>query len=80
LGAAVFKARGGGASGRARSLLPWSHGIAPRPREDYRDIVMVAGEDPYAWKGVEEIAVPFVRPEDARQAEQVFARTGGRLT
>ena len=48
----------------AESLLPWR-----RPEEgvqmavaDYRDIVMVAGSDPYAWKGTEDIAVPGVRP------------------
>ena len=48
----------------AASLLPWR-----RPAEgtqmalaDYRDIVMVAGHDPYAWKGLEDVAVPGVRP------------------
>ena len=30
---------------------------------DYRDIVMVAGEDPYAYKGTEEIAKPYSRPD-----------------
>ena len=44
----------------ARSLLPWH---MAGPREDWRDVVMVSGEDPYAWKGTEEIVVPFVRPE-----------------
>ena len=49
----------------ASSLLPWH-----RPPEgvhmakaDYRDIVMVAGEDPYPWKGLEDIARPHVRPD-----------------
>ena len=49
----------------AESLLPW------RPPEagehmaiaDYRDIVMVAGKDPYAFKGVEDIARPYSRPD-----------------
>jgi len=49
----------------ASSLLPWqlpkdfkgSVGMA-----DYRDIVMVAGTDPYAWKGTTEIAKAGVRP------------------
>ena len=48
----------------AESLLPWR-----RPDEgtqmalaDYRDVVMVAGRDPYAWKGLEDVAVPGVRP------------------
>jgi phytanoyl-CoA hydroxylase len=48
----------------AESLLPWRQ---PKEGEqmavaDYRDIVMVAGSDPYAWKGTEDIATPGVRP------------------
>jgi phytanoyl-CoA hydroxylase len=42
----------------AESLLPWNS-----PREDFRDIVLVAGTDPYAYKGVERLAFPQVRPE-----------------
>lgn len=49
----------------AESLLPWT-----RPEEkatmalaDYRDVVMVAGTDPYAYKGTEDIARAFVRPD-----------------
>jgi phytanoyl-CoA hydroxylase len=49
----------------ARSLLPWSHGTPPVPREDVRDIVMISGNDPYAYKGIEHITVPFIRPEAA---------------
>lgn len=48
----------------ASSLLPWR-----RPGEgehmataDYRDIVMIAGKDPYAWKGITDVATPHVRP------------------
>lgn len=48
----------------AASLLPWQ-----KPKEgeqmaiaDYRDIVMVAGKDPYAYKGTEDIAEAMVRP------------------
>ena len=48
----------------AQSLLPWR-----RPKEgegmavtDYRDIVMIAGKDPYAWKGLEDLAKPYLRP------------------
>jgi phytanoyl-CoA hydroxylase len=49
----------------AESLLPWR---PPKPGEhmavtDYRDIVLVAGEDPYAYKGTEEIARPYSRPD-----------------
>jgi phytanoyl-CoA hydroxylase len=42
----------------AESLLAWSHA-----REDFRDVVLVAGKDPYAYKGVERLASPQVRPE-----------------
>jgi len=49
----------------AESLLPWR-----KPKEgehmavtDYRDIVLVAGEDPYAYKGTEEISHPYSRPD-----------------
>ena len=49
----------------AESLLPWR---VPRDGEhmamvDYRDIVMVAGTDPYAYKGLEDIAQPYSRPD-----------------
>ena len=48
----------------AESLLPWH---PPREGEsvatcDYRDIILVAGEDPYAYKGTEDIHEPHVRP------------------
>lgn len=49
----------------AESLLPWRKpaegehmGIA-----DYRDVVLVAGEDPYAYKGVADLARPMSRPD-----------------
>jgi phytanoyl-CoA hydroxylase len=58
----------------ARSMLPWALGMPPTPRVDYRDIVMVSGNDPYAYKGIEEIAFPFVRPEDPEQAAIAFAQ------
>lgn len=47
----------------AESLLPWRHaeGSGGVARADYRDIVMIAGEDPYAWKGIEDHARPGVR-------------------
>jgi ectoine hydroxylase-related dioxygenase (phytanoyl-CoA dioxygenase family) len=48
----------------AQSLLPWR---PPNENEymaiaDYRDIVMVAGQDPYGYKPLEDIAQPMVRP------------------
>lgn len=49
----------------AESLLPWR-----RPPEgvhmakaDFRDVVMIAGNDPYAWKGYEDLVNPHVRPD-----------------
>lgn len=47
----------------AESLLPW---WPPGEKQsmalaDYRDIVMVAGTDPYAYKGTQDLAKPHVR-------------------
>jgi hypothetical protein len=46
----------------AESLLPWfpekDVGMA---MTDYRDIVMVTGEDPYSYKGTPTLHTPFVR-------------------
>ena len=30
---------------------------------DFRDIVLVAGEDPYAYKGTVEVSKPYSRPD-----------------
>jgi ectoine hydroxylase-related dioxygenase (phytanoyl-CoA dioxygenase family) len=49
----------------AESLLPWRFPEDKSTRmatHDYRDIVMVAGVDPYAYKGVVEVAYPHIRP------------------
>ncbi len=49
----------------AESLLPWRFPTNPAQslaQHDYRDIVMVAGKDPYAFKGIEQIAFPHIRP------------------
>lgn len=50
----------------AESLLPWFYDKnkpeGPVAAMDYRDIVMIAGVDPYAWKGVEDRAGAHVRP------------------
>ncbi|WP_309380664.1 phytanoyl-CoA dioxygenase family protein [Cerasicoccus frondis] len=48
----------------AESLLPWYRiGESPDPvgHADKRDIVLVAGKDPYAYKGTEDLAKPMVR-------------------
>ena len=49
----------------AESLLPW---VPPGPDEhmaiaDFRDIVLVAGEDPYAYKGTVDVHKPYSRPD-----------------
>ncbi len=49
----------------AESLLPWKavpEGVHVG-KHDFRDIVMVAGEDPYAWKGVVDASRPMSRPD-----------------
>jgi phytanoyl-CoA hydroxylase len=48
----------------AESFLPWrgfKEGTA-NAKADYRDIVMIAGKDPFAYKGIEDVARPSVRP------------------
>jgi ectoine hydroxylase-related dioxygenase (phytanoyl-CoA dioxygenase family) len=48
----------------AQSLLPWMPtGDRAVATSDYRDIVMVAGADPYAYKGVENIAKSHIRAD-----------------
>lgn len=48
----------------AESLLPWTN-FEPGQRiatADYRDVVVVAGSDPYEWKGVDDYRGAHVRP------------------
>lgn len=48
----------------AESLLPWRR-LSSGERvamADFRDIVMVTGEDPFAYKGTQDISRPHVRP------------------
>jgi len=53
----------------AESLLPWWRPNGPiPPTQDNRDIVLVAGVDPYAWKGIEDTNQPYVRRETADPA------------
>eukprot|EP01120_Amphizonella_sp_Union-15-10_P011935 TRINITY_DN5198_c0_g1_i2.p1 TRINITY_DN5198_c0_g1~~TRINITY_DN5198_c0_g1_i2.p1 ORF type:complete len:258 (-),score=52.97 TRINITY_DN5198_c0_g1_i2:81-854(-) len=48
----------------ARSLLPWNwDGRIQGHVEDNRDIVMVVGEDPYAYKGIQSHTFPFIRAD-----------------
>ena len=48
----------------AESLLPWRYeDDKPMAKQDFRGIVMVAGEDPYAYKGTVPGNVPHIRPD-----------------
>ena len=49
----------------AESLLPWFPPAEGRPMgtADHRDIMIVAGEDPYAFKGTEDVMHPHIRPD-----------------
>lgn len=47
----------------AESMLPWDQDGKLEPTEDLRDIVMVAGEDPYFWKPIVDVNKPYLRPE-----------------
>lgn len=49
----------------AASVLPWGE---PPPgvhvgKWDYRDVEMVAGRDPYGYKGTDQLSFPMVRPD-----------------
>lgn len=46
------------------SPLSWKvpEGVASA-RWDYRDVVLVAGEDPYAYKGIADASRAYVRPD-----------------
>lgn len=47
----------------ADSMLPWDQDGKLEPTEDCRDIVMVSGRDPYAWKGIVDVNKPYLRPD-----------------
>ena len=49
----------------AESLLPWFPPAAREPMAttDHRDVLLVAGEDPYAFKGTADLMRPHVRPD-----------------
>lgn len=49
----------------AESPLPWDWDGRLKPTPDNRDIVMVCGVDPYAFKGTEELTYPLLRAEHA---------------
>ena len=49
----------------AESLLPWRPPAAGEHMgiADFRDVLLVAGEDPYAYKGVVDVSRPYSRPD-----------------
>ena len=47
----------------AESMLPWDQDGKLEPTEDLRDIIMVSGQDPYAYKGTVDANKPYLRPE-----------------
>jgi ectoine hydroxylase-related dioxygenase (phytanoyl-CoA dioxygenase family) len=47
----------------AESMLPWDQDGKLQPSEDCRDIVLIAGEDPYDYKGTIDVNKPYLRPE-----------------
>jgi ectoine hydroxylase-related dioxygenase (phytanoyl-CoA dioxygenase family) len=48
----------------AESLLPWKEPEGDYFGEyDYRDIVLVAGEDPHAYKGIRDLSRAYSRPD-----------------
>jgi ectoine hydroxylase-related dioxygenase (phytanoyl-CoA dioxygenase family) len=49
----------------AETFLPW---LYPEQRtgmavHDHRDIVLIAGKDPYAYKGITDVMYPHIRPD-----------------
>ncbi len=55
----------------AESLLPWRYSDKVHMGiQDSRDILMIAGEDPYAWKGTEDWSNLYVRPQRRRRLRQ----------
>ena len=57
----------------AESLLPWNQVTRGPTTRDYRDIIMVSGTDPYAYKGVEDISHAYLRKSGPTQADLVEA-------
>lgn len=50
----------------AESLLPWDNDGRFEPTEDLRDVVLVAGTDPYGYKGTVSVTRPFLRGDVMR--------------
>ena len=57
----------------AESLLPWWRAGGPGPpTHDLRDIILVAGDDPYAARGYEDVNQPYIRSEVVRSTRPRF--------
>ncbi len=50
----------------AESMLPWDQDGKLPHTEDLRDVVLVAGTDPYAAKGTTDLSRPHLRPDVLR--------------
>jgi ectoine hydroxylase-related dioxygenase (phytanoyl-CoA dioxygenase family) len=50
----------------AESMLPWDNDGRFPPTEDLRDVQLVAGRDPYAYKGTVDVLRPFLRGDVVR--------------
>ena len=53
----------------AESLLPWDQVTRGPTTRDYRDIIMVSGTDPYAYKGVEDLGRAYLRKGGPTKAD-----------
>ena len=51
----------------AESWLPWDWSGAIPLRDDNRDIIMICGTDPHAYKGIEELTWASVDPTHDHQ-------------
>jgi phytanoyl-CoA hydroxylase len=47
----------------AESMLPWDQDGKLRATDDLRDIILVAGTDPYHYKGMVDLNKPYLRPD-----------------
>ena len=56
----------------AESLLAWDWTGRLAATRDNRDIVLVAGSDPYAYKGTENLTFPYVRREVPDPESKLF--------
>lgn len=55
-------------------MLPWDQDGRIEPTEDFRDIFLVVGDDPYHYKGTKDISAPFVRPDVLDFATEEFRK------